>query len=107
MQTRNCDECKYSYQRDWKIGLFCEKGHKPRFYSPKTITQAQHGDFGWKRKCEDFEQEPTPTRDDIIGALESTLTNVVGDEYMLTMSTDSQIVKIEIVIPRGDENGGL
>ena len=61
MLTRNCDECKH-----FDKGLWCIKEHKPRFYAPKTISQAQRGDFGWKRKCDDFEQSQTLSPDDIV-----------------------------------------
>ena len=56
MQTKHRDECKHS-QSYLPEEMRCLKGHRPRFYTPKTITQAQRGEFGWKRKCEDFEQE--------------------------------------------------
>ena len=55
MKTKHCDECLHSYTRDWDLRLYCNKGHKPRFYAPKTISKAQRGDFGWKRKCKDFD----------------------------------------------------
>lgn len=55
MKTKHCDECLHSYTRDWDLRLYCNKGHKPKFYAPKDISQSVRGNFGWKRKCEDFE----------------------------------------------------
>jgi hypothetical protein len=34
--------------------LSCGKGHKPRFYLPK-IGNPYFTNWGWKRKCNDFE----------------------------------------------------
>ena len=55
MQTRNCDECVHKYTRDWDLRLHCNKAHKPRFYAPKDISDAMRGNWGWKRKCEDYQ----------------------------------------------------
>ena len=53
MKTKHCDECKWFAQKSSEN--VCRKQHHPRFYAPKTISQAQRGNFGWKRRCEDFE----------------------------------------------------
>jgi len=51
MTTRQCDECKYSYHREWDTRLHCHKGHNPRFYQPKSPTDQY---WGYKRDCNDF-----------------------------------------------------
>lgn len=56
MQTRNCEECKHS-QSYLPEEMRCLKGHKPRFYTPKDISDAMRGNWGWKGKCEDFEEK--------------------------------------------------
>lgn len=48
-----CDECIYHHFPKGDLSrnyLECKKGHKPRFYNPRTMD----GDFGWKRRCDDF-----------------------------------------------------
>lgn len=57
-KAKNCDECQHSYTRDWDLRLYCNKGHKPRYYAPKTISEALRANFGWKRTCEDFQIHP-------------------------------------------------
>lgn len=57
MKARQCDECKhYDAEIVPYEGWPCVEGHKPRFYKPLTISQAHSGDWGWKRRCEDFER---------------------------------------------------
>jgi hypothetical protein len=53
MKAKNCDECKNA-QLTYGCVLFCHKGHKPRYYKNKTGNPC-NTDWGWKRKCEDFE----------------------------------------------------
>jgi hypothetical protein len=43
----------YSY-REKTTKHTCDKGHNPRFYKPKYEFGLDN-DFGYKRKCEDFE----------------------------------------------------
>ena len=56
--TRNCDQCAYAAH--WndnagKVHMHCQKGHRPRFYVPRKDNP--HGDFGWKRRCEDYQEK--------------------------------------------------
>lgn len=55
MKAKRCDECRH-----WRGGSFgapdCAKGHRPRFYLPTSIAGAHRGDFGFKRRCGDFEE---------------------------------------------------
>lgn len=54
MKTRNCAECRHL---DVKINQksVCAKGHKPKFFTAKTMWQAINCDYGYKRKCADYE----------------------------------------------------
>ena len=57
-RTPYCDECKHHAdmtedEATWKKP--CVLGHKPRFYMPQTISQAHSSNWGWKRRCEDFQ----------------------------------------------------
>ncbi len=53
-----CDQCKH-YDVDLldekDRGSPCSVGHKPRFYIPATIMQSIYQDWGFKRRCQDFE----------------------------------------------------
>ncbi len=52
MKTHHCDECAHhNFLRDEPV---CSKGHKPRFYVPRSSLDR---DAGWKRKCADFEDQ--------------------------------------------------
>ena len=78
MKTRHCDECTHC---DFTVNdkMHCNKGHKPRFYMPKGTYPHFENDWGWKRKCADFEAG-TPkgiTRQEIT-------TNVKGDSQSPT-----------------------
>jgi len=57
-----CDECKYYDPRGLEEGerVVCRKGHKPRFYLPKTTMHSIMGVYGYRRRCEDFKQEEQP-----------------------------------------------
>jgi hypothetical protein len=69
MPAAYCDQCKYfvhgittnyvSGKQDIKIR--CEKGHKPRFYMPKSDNPLCN-DWGWKRNCEDYEAKSWNTK---------------------------------------------
>lgn len=54
--AKNCDECesrKYEYHGKKRGEVFvCKKGHKPRFYMPKS---ALDSDFGYRRICTDYQ----------------------------------------------------
>lgn len=59
MKAKNCDECKFFHApSELRPRASCAKGHKPRFYSPKNGNPYDF-DWGWKRRCNDFEQEKT------------------------------------------------
>jgi hypothetical protein len=58
-----CDECKhadydapdfadYDAPDDEGTILICGKGHKPKFFPPRSVTDKH---WGWKRACNDFE----------------------------------------------------
>ena len=55
MKAANCADCKHFAFKASLLNL-CKRGHKPRFYIPQTMAQANIGDFGWKRRCEDFKE---------------------------------------------------
>lgn len=59
MTARHCDECKH-WQKDGRqvlTSMVCTKGHKPRFYVPRS--DPRDTDWGWKRKCADFAPKET------------------------------------------------
>ena len=51
MKTQNCNECKYLTDDENDP---CTLGNKPRFYKPKN--DDPYADFGYKKKCVDFEE---------------------------------------------------
>ena len=55
-----CDQCRHYDPTLLEAGEGwpCEEGHKPRFYAPKTMSQAHTNDWGWKRRCDDFKAKP-------------------------------------------------
>lgn len=55
----NCDDCVHydASLLDAGEGWPCFVGHKPRFYRPQTVMQAERGDYGWRRRCKDFEMD--------------------------------------------------
>lgn len=53
IKTRCCDECVHWAAYRWKKPQVCDKDHKPRFYSPR----GQSVDWGYKRRCKDFEEK--------------------------------------------------
>ena len=54
MKTRHCHECKFLNTTGKAV---CEKGHKPKFFTAKTAWQAITCDYGYKRKCADYEEK--------------------------------------------------
>jgi len=54
MKTRHCYECKFLIAT-LNGKAVCEKGHKPKFFVAKTAWQKATCDYGYKRKCLDFE----------------------------------------------------
>ena len=62
-QTRYCDCCSYA-NITYTTELCCTKGHKPRFYKPKSEGYMNH-DWGWKRKCEDYKEKSSYNYKDI------------------------------------------
>ena len=59
---KHCDECKHGcYQGQIGETFVCKLGHKPRFYKPAGWDPyGMHSDWGWKRRCDDFNQIPNP-----------------------------------------------
>ena len=58
----DCSECKYrSYQGD---NLHCIKGHKPRFFMPKSPLDRN---YGWKRVgCVDYAERISDGADECL-----------------------------------------
>lgn len=55
MKAKNCDECQFfNVELTYPFNVVCSKGHKPRFYKPATLSDAHRGDWGFKRRCNDF-----------------------------------------------------
>lgn len=55
IETRFCDECAHAGE-DAYGDFLCSKGHKPRFYKPRTGKDGYlEFDWGYKRRCLDFE----------------------------------------------------
>jgi hypothetical protein len=48
-QCWDCDHHREVFEP--VVTLICAKGHKPRFYLPRDMMDA---DWGWKRQCEEF-----------------------------------------------------
>lgn len=58
-RAAQCEECLHFDHKRIDAGQRspCTKGHKPRFYLPPTMMRAIYLDYGWRRRCEDFEQK--------------------------------------------------
>ncbi len=54
-KARNCADCRAGEWHPVHGELTCAKGHKPRFYKPRTDRHGWDWDWGWKRRCNDFE----------------------------------------------------
>ncbi len=56
-KAKNCADCLSGEWHPIHGDLTCSKGHKPRFYKPRAdqMHMEWHGDWGWKRRCNDFE----------------------------------------------------
>jgi len=52
--TRHCESCQF---RQWQGDdrLICTKGHRPRFYQPVGRYPRFENDWGWKRRCADYQ----------------------------------------------------
>ncbi len=50
MKTKHCDKCKHYTNNENEV---CELEYKPRFYVPRN---SPYSDFGYKKKCKDFEE---------------------------------------------------
>lgn len=53
----SASEQAMTFRIDWYAGssgyhFVCMKGHKPRFYEPGKLKN-----WGWKRRCDDVEEE--------------------------------------------------
>jgi hypothetical protein len=61
-KTQHCDKCRnfgvipYLGIGPTQYRAQCMQGHGLRFYKPKTERDAYWGDWGWKRRCEDFDR---------------------------------------------------
>ena len=57
-KAKHCDECRYFLHCCATLRGNppppCLKGHRPRFYSIKSVTS---NDWGYKRKCDDFAEK--------------------------------------------------
>jgi hypothetical protein len=53
VKTRSCEDCNLADFTGER--LVCTKGHKPRFYMPKGTYPHYENEWGYKRRCEDFE----------------------------------------------------
>ena len=51
-KTRRCDECLFFYYVKGTNWTVCLKGHKPRFYMPRSDYDYT---CGYKRRCADFQ----------------------------------------------------
>lgn len=60
MKAKYCDECRHFNDEDVPGAAVCWKGNKPRWYAPKSDS-AHATDYGYKRKCDDYEQAKEPT----------------------------------------------
>lgn len=59
MNIKDCMDCKHhSLHGEYSEILKCAIGHKPRFYKPKGTWPFVSFDFGWKRICSDYADEP-------------------------------------------------
>ena len=67
MIVRNCNECAYARLSKDELDLFCLRGHHPRFFQPKS-GDFTSGEWGWRRKCDDFVYSRT-VEDRMINAL--------------------------------------
>jgi len=53
--SRHCDQCAFHRWDQSKLNrLICLKGHRPRFYLPASDPSCNN--WGYKRRCEDFQQ---------------------------------------------------
>ncbi len=64
MKARQCEECAhhtlkwYRYRGGEQFDVLkCGKGHKPRFYLPRSPLDFN---FGWKKVCGDFMPSNAP-----------------------------------------------
>lgn len=53
--TRNCEECRFFYVSEETYLPTCSRGHKPRHYQPKDHQSVILGNYGYKRKCADYQ----------------------------------------------------
>lgn len=59
--TRYCDECQHLQEHYGRpVEHSCAKGHALRFYHAQTLSQAHRGDWGFKRRCADFQAKTVP-----------------------------------------------
>lgn len=53
-KTRHCDECVHWNGKHHPDDFRCKHGHKPRYHLPRNPIDAN---WGFKRKCEDFQEK--------------------------------------------------
>jgi hypothetical protein len=53
MKAKHCDECKHF---SLKANEPCQLGYKPRYFYPNTMEKAKSGNWGYKRRCDDFQE---------------------------------------------------
>lgn len=59
IKTQFCNECIHAdFHHDGRLRK-CNKGHKPKFYLPQDYLD---DNYGYKRKCEDFEPTAKPEK---------------------------------------------
>ena len=59
-KANHCDECHWHVPDCMEATHPCHKGHRPRFYFPKT--ESPHETYwGFKRRCDDFKEKQEET----------------------------------------------
>ncbi len=51
MKASDCCSCRFCISLVGTLPATCMKGHKPRFYTPRSPIDQ---DYGWKRVCDDY-----------------------------------------------------
>ena len=54
MKSSDCQECRHHQWRIPSEDMKCNKGHRPRFFHPKSPIDTN---WGYRRICEDFDNE--------------------------------------------------
>lgn len=56
-KARFCDTCWHGTHLGDEQPT-CDKKHKPRFYVPQTLHDWTASNYGFKRRCDDYEEIP-------------------------------------------------